>query len=130
AERDVLEAGRAEVEARILALDLEERTLADRIRALEGSDEYRAAKDLDLAEQEARAAGERAVAAERRREREVHARVGAATEASRQEEATRGQAAVLGRARDGASRHAAEAALGALHAAADGLVEQSEASAL
>ncbi len=130
AERDALEAGRTTLEERLLELDRQERAQLDRIRALEGSDEYRAARDLDLAEQEARASAARRVASERRSHDDARALGLAAADAARLESVERERGAEVARARTAASRLAVEAAMDGLHATVDGLAERSEDGAL
>ncbi len=128
AERDTVLAHRNELEHRLVELDAAQREHAARIRALEASDEFRAARDLDDAESSAQAAERRRDASEQRwREHarlaeraSVHARA-AANDVERREPELRG-------ARDAARVRAGEAALPDLHGpvdalAADGQVE-------
>lgn len=130
AERDALDAERAALEARIAGLERRERAQLDRLRALEGSDEYRAAKDLDLAEQEARASAARMAASERRRDDDRRALELASTEAARLGTEARERSAEVARARAEGSRLAVEAAMDGLHATVDGLADRAEAAAL
>jgi uncharacterized protein (TIGR02680 family) len=130
AEREALDAERTAVEQRVAELDRQELALQDRIRVLEGSDEYRAARDLDQAEQESRAAAGRLAAAEGRRDEDAQSEAGVLAERGRLELELRHLAVEGARARAEAARLAEVAALAGEHATLDGLAVQLEAGAL
>jgi uncharacterized protein (TIGR02680 family) len=120
ARRDALERREEDLRARAHALE-------ERIRALEGSDAYRAARDLDEAEEVARRARAQAdAAASRAAEDEGLAAAAAAREVEAAgEEAARAEG--LERARAVAADRAREAALAGAHAAVDALAAKGDA---
>ena len=128
--REELSAAQAGLAAQVEALDVEERTLLARARALESSEAYQAARALDDVEAAAAGAAERSAAAERRREadarsaREAKARQGAAASelASCQGEAER--------AAEEARGLAERAAFAAEHFALDRLASAEQVEAL
>ncbi|HEX9243582.1 MAG TPA: hypothetical protein VF875_14155, partial [Anaeromyxobacter sp.] len=127
AELEALVGRRAAVEKALVELGLRERTLAERIRAFEDSDAYRAAKDLDEQEQVARRAASAAEdAARRAREDEglFTAATARSTEADR-EAKERGEE--LERVRLGAAERAKDAALAGVHGAVDALAGKGDA---
>lgn len=129
-ERDAIDAERTSLERRLAELDGQELALQDRIRVLEGSDEYRAARDLDQAEQETRAVATRLAAAEGRRDEDARAESGALAERARLEVEVRQLAAEGARARAEAHRLAGSAAMAGDHSALDALVDRLEPGAL
>lgn len=125
ARRDALLARRVQLEEAQAELSRRERALAERIRALEASDAYRAARDVDEAEEAARraaAAGEEAAARAGDDARLREEAAGRAAEA--RAEADR-RADEAGRARAAAATCAGEAALAGQHAAAVDLLAAS-----
>jgi len=129
AERDEVLAQREALEQRATQLAAAEREHAARTRALEASDEFRAARDLDEAEASARASERRREEAVRRADDDARR----ATRAMRQAESARGEVdrktSELDRARDAASSRASDAALGPLHASVDTLAAGGEVAA-
>jgi uncharacterized protein (TIGR02680 family) len=129
AERDGVLAQREALEQRATELIASEREHAARVRALEASDEFRAARDLDEAEASARASERRREGALRRAEDDARL----ASRAARQAEGAKGEVGrrepELDRARDAANLRASDAALGSLLASVDALALRGEVAA-
>jgi hypothetical protein len=115
-ERDAVLARRVELEVRLEQLIARERELEERIRALEASTEFRAARDLDAAAEDARQAEEFAGEQERRADEDAaHVRRAKdESEAARRDAADRG--AQVGITQRNANAAAAAAELASSHA--------------
>lgn len=127
ATRDEAIARRDALERRAAELEVRARGLEERIRALEGSDAYRAARDLDEAEEASRRARASADAAARRAAEDEG--LGAAAETRRAEAAAEVtlRAERLEAARATAGERAREAGLAGGHAAVDALAAKGDA---
>jgi uncharacterized protein (TIGR02680 family) len=128
-EREALAGRVAEVEAQITHLADEERSASARLRALELSDEWRAARDLAEAEAQAAAAGHRLEAARERASDDVRLSTLAEARLATAKEEAAAAVAALERARAEARSRAAEAALDADHPAFDALTAAGEVDA-
>jgi uncharacterized protein (TIGR02680 family) len=126
ADRDALLARRREAEEVVAELGRRERALLERSRALEASEAYRAAKDLDEAEEFARRAAAAAGEATRRAREDGRLREEAEERAASAANETRERTAEAERARAVASAAAKEAALAGPHAAVESLAAKGE----
>jgi uncharacterized protein (TIGR02680 family) len=128
AERDALLERRGALERALDELLLRERGLAERIRALEASDAYRAAKDLDDAERAERRAEEQAEDAARRSREDDGLRDEASARRGESAHEAGDRAAEADRARAVAIERARDAALEGQHAAVDEVARAGDAA--